>query len=257
MRMAPSTGNRLGAVRGALAPLVDFLLPCACIACGSRIAGGGLVCAPCRGRLRPPPAPRCERCDYPAGTGHRPGRPCLECLDWPEALFMARSAVALRPPADVLVHGLKYEGWRELAPLMAELMERRLLTALDALDDLDEYVVTCVPTSAAHRRRRGYDQAELLARALSGRTGLPFAHLLARGRQKRTQVSLHPQQRMANVRDAFSHRPADGQPAGGRDVLLVDDVLTTGATARAAAETLARAGVGRVALVTFARALPR
>ena len=126
------------------------------------------------------------------------------------------------------MHGLKYEGWRELAPLMAELMERRLLTALDALDDLDEYVVTCVPTSAAHRRRRGYDQAELLARALSGRTGLPFAHLLARGRQKRTQVSLHPQQRMANVRDAFSHRPADGQPAGGRDVLLVDDVLTTG-----------------------------
>ena len=62
---------------------------------------------------------------------------------------------------------------------------------------------------------------------------------------------------MANVRDAFSLRSGAGQPAGGRDVLLVDDVLTTGATARAAAETLARAGVGRVALVTFARALPR
>lgn len=254
MRMAPPNATRSSAVRSALAPLVDFLLPSACIACGSRIAGGGLVCAPCRGRLRPPPAPRCERCDYPAGTGHRPGRPCLECLDWPEALRLARSAVALRPPADVLVHGLKYEGWRELAPLMAELMERRLPTALD---DLDEHVITCVPTSAAHRRRRGYDQAELLARALAARTGLPFAHLLARRRQKRTQVSLHPQQRMANVRDAFSLRSGAGQPAGGRDVLLVDDVLTTGATARAAAETLARAGVGRVALVTFARALPR
>ena len=254
MTMTPPTGPGLGAVRGALAPLVDFLLPSACIACGARIAGGGLVCAPCRGRLRPPPAPRCERCDYPAGTGHRPGRPCLECLEWPEALWLARSAVALRTPADVLVHGLKYEGWRELAPMMAELMERRLLSVLH---DLERHVVTYVPTSSAHRRRRGYDQAELVARALAARTGLPFAHVLARRRQKRTQVSLHPQQRMANVRDAFSLRPADGPPAAGRDVLLVDDVLTTGATARAAADTLARAGVGRVALVTFARALPR
>ena len=242
------------ALRGALAPLVDFLLPCACVACGARIAGGGLVCAPCRGRLRPPPAPRCARCDYPAGTGDRPGRPCLECLDWPEALCLARAAVALRPPADVLVHGLKYEGWRELAPIMAELMERSLLPVLD---DLDGYVITHVPTSAAHRRRRGYDQAELLARALARRTGLPIAPLLARRRQKRTQVSLHAQQRMANVRDAFAPTSDSDRPAGGGDVLLVDDVLTTGATARSAAETLARAGVRRVALVTFARALPR
>ncbi|MDE0073428.1 MAG: phosphoribosyltransferase family protein [Gammaproteobacteria bacterium] len=137
--------------------------------------------------------------------------------------------------------------------MMAELMERRLATLFA---DLEEHVVTYVPTSSAHRRRRGYDQAELLARALAGRTGLAFAHLLERRRQKRTQVSLHPQQRMANVRDAFSLRPGADRLHRG-NVLLVDDVLTTGATARAAAETLARAGVGRVALVTFARALPR
>lgn len=254
MTAASPIGAGRRAVRSALAPLVDFLLPSACLACASRIAGGGLVCAPCRGRLRPPPAPRCRRCDYPAGTGDRPGRPCLECLDWPEALGPARSAVALRPPADVLVHGLKYEGWRELAPMMAELMERRLLPVLH---DLQEHVITHVPTSPAHRRRRGYDQAELLARALAARTGLACEPLLARRSQKRTQVSLHPQQRMANVRDAFSVRPSAGQPARGRDVLLVDDVLTTGATARAAAETLAGAGVRRVALATFARALPR
>lgn len=254
MRAAPPAGIGRRAVRDALAPLVDFLLPCACIACGSPIAGGGLVCAPCRGRLRPPPAPRCARCDYPLGTGDRPGRPCLECLDWPEALRRARSAVVLQPPADVLVHGLKYEGWRELAVMMAELMERRLLPELAGLR---QHVVTYVPTSAAHRRRRGYDQAELLARALAGRTGLAFAHLLERRRQKRTQVSLHRQQRMANVRDAFSLRSAAGPPLPGRGVLLVDDVLTTGATARAAAGTLARGGADNVALVTFARALPR
>ncbi len=249
------TGSR--ATRGALAPLLDFFLPCACIACGSRIVGGagdGLACAPCRGRLRPPPAPRCERCDYPAGTGERPGRPCLECLEWPEALYLARSAVAMRPPADVIVHGLKYEGWRELAPMMAGLMKRRLLPVLGQLEG---HLVTHVPTSSAHRRQRGYDQAELLARALAVQAGLKFAHLLSRRRQKRTQVSLHPQQRMANVRDAFAHRSASGQGLRGADVLLVDDVLTTGATGRAAAETLARCGVRRVALVTFARALPR
>ena len=254
MRLARPLGTGYRAARGALGPAADFLLPCACIACGARIAGGGLVCAPCRGRLRPLPAPRCERCDYPAGTGDRPGRPCLECLEWPDALRLARSAVAMRPPADVLVHGLKYEGWRELAPMMAELMERCLVPVLDGLDG---YVVTHVPTSTAHRRRRGYDQAELLARALAERTGLAFAHLLARRRQKRTQVSLRPQQRIANVRDAFTLRSAGREPPGDDDVLLVDDVLTTGATARAAAGTLAAAGVRRVALVTFARALPR
>ncbi len=203
--------------------------------------------------MRPPPAPRCARCDYPAGTGDRPGRPCLECLEWPDALYLARSAVALRPPADVLVHGLKYEGWRELAPMMAELMERRLP---GESSDLEGHVVTHVPTSKTHRRRRGYDQAELLARALAERAGLAFQPLLVRRRQKRTQVSLHPGQRMANVRDAFSLAPA-ADPPRERDVLLVDDVLTTGATARAAAETLAVAGARRVALVTFARALPR
>ena len=95
MRAARYLATGSPAIRGALAPLLDFFLPCACVACGSRIAGGAgnhLVCAPCRGRLRPPPAPRCERCDYPAGTGERPGRPCLECLEWPESLYLARAA---------------------------------------------------------------------------------------------------------------------------------------------------------------------
>ncbi len=240
-----------------LAPLLDFFLPCACIACGSRIAAGsrdGLVCASCRVRLRRPPAPRCERCDYPAGTGHRPGRPCLECLDWEEALVLARSAVAMRPPADVIVHGLKYDGWKELAPMMAVLMKRSLLPVLD---DLGGYLVTHVPTSSAHRRRRGFDQAEVLARALAEETGLAFTEGLVRRRQTRTQVSLHAGQRAANVRDAFAPLSRSASRLHGADVLLVDDVLTTGATARAAVAALTRAGVRRVALATFARALPR
>ena len=242
---------------GSLAPVLDFFLPRACLACGSRIVAGSgdsLVCASCRSRLHPPPAPRCERCDYPAGTGERPGRPCLECPEWPEALYLARSAVAMRPPADVVVHGLKYEGWRELAPMMARLMKRRLLPVLD---DLRGHLVAHVPTSAARRRQRGYDQAEVLARALADETGLPFTRALVRRRHARTQVSLHAGQRVANVRDAFALGSPPETALRGADILLVDDVLTTGATAHAAVAALGRAEVRRVGLVTFARALPR
>jgi ComF family protein len=175
------------------------------------------------------------------------------CRDWPGALSFARHAHTLAPPADALVHALKYEGWRELAGPMAEAMAR---VPLPPCVPLVHRVVVPVPTTVARVRRRGYNQARLLAEGVAERLGLDLLEGLERPRASVTQVSLHPSERRANVKDAFAAREEAVSRLRGAHVMLVDDVLTTGATAAAAATELARVGVSEVTLLTYARALP-
>jgi ComF family protein len=117
-------------------------------------------------------------------------------------------------------------------------------------------VVVAMPTTRARVRTRGYNQAELLARTFAKARGLPMCEALQRTRGKATQVALHPSERRANVQNVFILRPEASKRLLDSHVILVDDVLTTGATAGAAATVLARAGASRVTLVTFARSLP-
>lgn len=236
--------------------LFDLLLPAGCLACGTWVPAAdrvGLLCGRCRSRLPRSPWPRCQRCHHPLGTGRAPGASCRACREWPDALTEARHAVVLAPPADALVHALKYEGWKELAPEMGQAMAR----AVAPLPHGEENVVVVpVPTTIQRRHSRGYNQARLLADALGETLSLPVVDALFRTRGGVTQVALHPSQRLANVRGVFAARDGLSARLGGAHVVLVDDVLTTGATAGAAASELAREGVSRVTLVTYARALP-
>jgi len=175
------------------------------------------------------------------------------CRAWPEALSFARHAHVLAHPADALVHALKYEGWAELAGEMGRAMARVPLPHPPAGPPR---LVVPVPTTAARVRRRGYNQALLLARAVAEGAGLDLSEALIRTRGGATQVALHPSQRRANVRGVFAAREEETPRLRGAHVLLVDDVLTTGATAGAAALELARAGAEATTLLTFARALP-
>jgi ComF family protein len=181
------------------------------------------------------------------------GLTCLACRGWPPVIRRARSAVLLEPPADALVHGLKYGGWSALAPVMASRMAR-----LDLIPEGVRHVVFVpVPTTGRRRRQRGYNQAELLTRSLAGTTGQPFVDALERQGESRTQVSLRPAERLANVRRVFTLRGPEAHRVRGAHVVLVDDVLTTGATVSAASEVLERAGAAGVSVVAFARAVPR
>ncbi|RMH16049.1 MAG: ComF family protein [Gemmatimonadetes bacterium] len=116
-------------------------------------------------------------------------------------------------------------------------------------------IVVPLRTTAARARRRGFDQAVLLAQAAAGAAGLPVRDVLQR-REGPSQVGLPADRRWDNVKHAFAVRAGASSIVRGRTVLLVDDVLTTGATASAAAVVLSRAGAQRVVLSTFARALP-
>lgn len=238
-----------------LRELLDFFLPAACVGCGERLSlerSSELVCPGCATRLRSFPGPLCARCGHPLGTGGR-GRSCLECAEWPAVLTRVRSAVVLEPPADRIVHALKYGGWRELAPFMAT---RMAALPGGGAPRPERTVAVPVPTTARRERQRGYNQSELLARAFASRVGIEVANALVRRGKGGTQVSLHPAERLANVRGAFSVRPGAVSRLRRSHVVVVDDVLTTGATVRAVARSLQVVGVDSVEAVTFARALP-
>jgi ComF family protein len=249
---APDPGWRTG--RRALVELLDFLLPTRCLGCDDRLPLDGTpepVCGPCLARLREPPWPRCPRCHFPAGTG-RVSAACLACRDWSPALRWGRSAVILEDAAEKLVYALKYQGWRELAPVLA-----RRMTTVPLPPEVDErnVVVVPVPTTRRRQRQRGYNQAALIARAYAARKGFEVVDALGRAAGGGSQVSLRPSQRRSNVREVFRSTSSSTGVAG-RSVLLVDDVLTTGATACEAALALERAGAIGVSVITFARALP-
>ena len=241
---------------------LELLLPGGCVICRRWIPGPRrmdgkagttsertLICPGCTGRLRRPSWPRCPRCHRPRGSGREASPDCLECVAWPAALAAARWAFVLGPPASDLVHALKYEGWARLAAPMGDAVARAV-----GRDAPEGGVVVPVPTTVNRVRARGYNQAALLAHRVALRLGLPQVDALARTHAAASQTELAPEARKENVRGAFALSDRDG--IVGRPVVLIDDVLTTGATACEAAETLFDAGASGVVVATFARALP-
>lgn len=238
----------------ALLALERLLLPNACIACQRWVGDRDpdvLVCARCRLRLQPLLG-GCGRCRQPWPLIGR----CRFCAEWPAELAWARSAVWLDHEAREMVHHLKYGGYQQLALVMAEVIARHAPRPPGG-------ALVPVPLTRRRLQERGYNQAALIARALSRTWDLPVREeLLTRQRDGGSQTALTPQERLANVAGAFSAAPpphrlaaeAGGGPACG--VIIVDDVLTTGATLVAAAQALAQNGWSHVGAVTFARALP-
>ncbi len=183
------------------------------------------------------------------GTGEAPS--CLECAEWPELLTSARSVCLLQSPARELVHALKYHGWRTVGEFMGREMGR-LATAEERRADC----VIPIPTSTRNLRRRGYNQAEVIAAAFARALDLPLVAGLGRRLQKGTQTTLNPMERRANVSDAFTLAGSAGERVRGRRVLLVDDVITTGATILAAVRALEVGGPASVLGCAFARTVP-
>jgi ComF family protein len=233
---------------GLATALQRFLLPNGCVTCDGPVEPGrpdGLICGVCRTRMRALAA-GCARCGQPLP----PVGPCRFCAGWPAALAFARSAVWLDDVARPVVHHLKYDALPTLATDIAEVIARHLPRP-------DHAPLVPIPLSTRRRRSRGYNQAAAIARALGRRWAMPVSErLLSRTRDTGTQTALTPEARLENVAGAFVAHPAHPGEGQGGAIILIDDVLTTGATLVAAATALGAAGWRSVGAVTFARALP-
>ena len=239
----------LAPVRAALGFALDFGLPPLCPACRGLVADDGGLCAACWAQLSFIAPPFCERLGTPFGYDPGPGVLSTEAVANPPGFARARAAVRYDDIASALVHALKYGDRLDLAPTMGRWMARAGRELTDGADAL-------VPVPLHWRRlwARRFNQAAALARASSQSCGVPVLDdALKRIRATPQQVGLKRADRAANVQGAF-RVPDEGSPAvAGRRLVLVDDVLTSGATLDACARALLRAGAAQVDVLTFAR----
>ncbi|MBX6330654.1 MAG: ComF family protein [Gemmatimonadaceae bacterium] len=240
----------LAAARSAGAALLDLLLPRACVACDRLVESGnrGVVCGRCWARLHELPHPRCERCGHPMRRER-----CAWCDLLPPFVRAARSVCWIPGrTGGAIVHALKYGGWRAAAEGMADRMAR-LAWPRDVIEERAALVP--VPLAPVRERERGYNQSALLAHALGARWHLPvWPRCLERTRATVSQTRLTPDQRRHNVSGAFRAAPGTAPRLRGAHIVLVDDVITTGATLVACATTLFDAGARIISIVTFGRA---
>jgi ComF family protein len=234
--------------RAMLRAALDLALPHLCAACRAPVAGQGL-CPQCWSKLSFISRPYCERLGIPFVYDPGPGILSMEAIADPPAYHRARAAVRFDEVSRALVHALKYGDRLDLAPMMGRWLAnagRELLADADAL----------VPVPLHWRRRwaRRFNQSAVLAAAVSAASGVPLAAgALKRVKATAQQVGLSRSERAANVAGAF-RVPPDGKAAVvGRRLVLVDDVLTSGATIEGSARALLRAGAANVDVLVFAR----
>ncbi len=236
--------------RAAGRAVLDLVLPPLCLKCRDPVAEPQSVCAACWNELRFLSAPQCAQCGLPFPHALGEGVKCAACIARPPPFTHARAAVAYDDASRDLILSFKHADRLEAVPLFARWINT---AARDALADADALVP--VPLHWLRLASRRYNQAAVLAHAISKLTRTPVeTGLLARTRATLSQGEMpSARARAKNVVRAFAVAEEAKPRLRAQKLVLVDDVLTTGATLSACAKTLLRAGAGSVSVVTLAR----
>lgn len=233
-------------LRGLGRRIADIVVPPSCLACHARVWGHDALCADCWRRVTFIRAPLCDRLGLPLPFASATDGPLISAAAAasPPLYDRARAAVVFNEEsiARDLIHGLKYADRHEVRCLLG----RWLLTAGTELFNGADVLIP-VPMTRWRLLRRQFNQSALLAQEVSRATGIPVAsHALVKHKSTPPQVGLTRLQRASNVRGAFSVAAKQIGRIAGRNVILIDDVITTGATVGACAMTLKAAGAARV-----------
>jgi len=258
--MEHASRSRIRAAKGGVIPAATalqrigraaaaYFLPARCLACDShaveRIFRGG-VCDECWNAIPHPHDSRCQTCDEPLSA--EGAVRCGRCMIDPPPYRSLRAAAPYRGSARTILLAFKFRGADYLGARIAEVVVERLAIPGDGSARIPEEIAA-VPATARSVRRRGYHPAEILGRAIALHLGVPFARRLRKVRETERQSGLTLARRRQNVRGAFR-----GRGLLPRRVLLVDDVATSGQTARECSAALLAAGAEEIDVWCFARA---
>ena len=229
--------------------LLDRIYPPTCLACRAGVEEAGTLCPACWRAMPFIERPFCERLGTPFQQELGPGliSPAAEVN--PPVFARARAVARYEGPARTLTRRLKYADRLDLAPAMG-----RWMASAGAELVAESDLILPVPLHRTRLWRRRFNQAAVLAHHVARHTGRPCeTHWLTRVKRTRPQVGLTREERADNLQGAFHLSPEAATQIQGARLLLIDDVLTTGATLNACARALMKAGAARVDALTFAR----
>ncbi|MEY4385292.1 MAG: hypothetical protein RLY20_575 [Verrucomicrobiota bacterium] len=232
---------------------LGFVYPAVCQLCGElrATAAEGYVCSACFQRVRFVKPPFCERCGLPFPGDITTRFECTNCRDMELHFNNARSAVIAKDVVLEVIHRYKYNRALWFEAFLGDLLTT---AAAPELKNANWDYIVPVPLHPTKEREREFNQARRLAHWLSRETGIPVNdRLLERTQSTRTQTLLTRAERAVNVHRAFAARP--GAKLNGERIVLVDDVLTTGATTNACARALKAVGAGEICVWTVARGI--
>ena len=223
--------------------ILYLIFPRTCFNCNIDLPleNQGFLCNDCLKKLKKPGPIICQRCGITLKDG---GAHCFNCRGTKAKLFkcsLIRSALDFNEPSRALIHGLKYEKYINIAKFLAPLMQKTLLENPDFLEA--EYFVP-VPIHKKRFKKRGFNQAEILAQELSALTNIPTLNALTRIKNTKSQTKLTKKERATNIKEAFvCSKPKEIKK---KAIILIDDVCTTGATLEECAKVLKKAGAREV-----------
>ena len=233
-----------------LNPLVDLVFPPRCPLCGEGISAQTGLCVACWDELVIPGEPSCSLCSRPFGGGIRDGAICAPCLARPPGHDGIAAATLYNDASRKLVLSLKHGNRIALAPMMARLMAAKL----DFIDE--QWLLVPVPLHRWRLWRRGFNQAAVLAGELATLTGAQcVVDALVRKKATPALGGLGSKARARALAGAIGVNRRKAEDIVGARIVLVDDVLTSGATSNACVAALKKAGAGTVIISCFARVL--